>query len=507
MTYDLDRPSKADLTLWRNFIVWCEQNHFAPLPAEPSTIASYISLFVPPRLREPLPQQSLIITDLLHSIRSAHLRAGFDSPRSMQDPVLAEAWKHLRWTLGPSETPKNILTEDLVVRLVVGLDLSIESARDKALLLVGFAGALSRFELAAMQFEHLTWSNNAVHLTIPPSESKQMGQGTELWIRSGADKATCPVLALQDWLAASRIRSGPVFRRIDRLGKIGVDITPDIIGRIIKRLAWRAGLEYPEGYGALRLRTDFASGNNFDGTNGTQIAVQTRHQRAPMADDKRREGGKDFAPQKGQLEALLMAAGRPMTLKALARGLAIDEQEVDLLLQQYESDLQSRNKAIFIRRRANGIRMEVKSEHVWAIERAIPQHSPMNVTDEELEVLAVIAITQPVKAADIDAICKRETARDLETLRDRSLVSPRAVPDPLQKDCWKPTQLFLDMFDLETVHSLHALVRSGNHDLPLAQVIEDSFIQLRQLGLSNRIVRAVARKQVEKSIVPRIAQR
>lgn len=107
------------------------------------TIARYISLFVRPRLREPLPPQSIAITNLLDSIRSARLKAGFESPFSMHHPALEEAWKHLRWILGPTEIPKKRLTQDDVVAIVAVLDGSIESARDKALLLVGVAGALS----------------------------------------------------------------------------------------------------------------------------------------------------------------------------------------------------------------------------------------------------------------------------------------------------------------------------------------------------------------------------
>jgi hypothetical protein len=52
------------------------------------TIARYISLFVRPRLREPLPPQSIAITNLLDSIRSARLKAGFESPFSMHHPAL-----------------------------------------------------------------------------------------------------------------------------------------------------------------------------------------------------------------------------------------------------------------------------------------------------------------------------------------------------------------------------------------------------------------------------------
>ena len=88
--------------------------------------------------------------------------------------------------------------------------------RDRALLLLGFAGALRRSELCAIEVEHITWKPRSFELLIPRSKTDADGEGARLGIPRGKAEVTCPVRALQAWLKAAGIERGPVFRAITR---------------------------------------------------------------------------------------------------------------------------------------------------------------------------------------------------------------------------------------------------------------------------------------------------
>jgi site-specific recombinase XerC len=90
---------------------------------------------------------------------------------------------------------------------VCGDDLA--GTRDRALLLVGFASALRRSELVAIDVEHLRTTSVGIRLVIPRSKTDAAGAGAEIGIMSGADEATCSVRALRAW---SSLRRSPMAR-------------------------------------------------------------------------------------------------------------------------------------------------------------------------------------------------------------------------------------------------------------------------------------------------------
>ena len=115
--------------------------------------------------------------------------------------------------------------------------------RDRALLLVGFAGALRRTELAAVEVSERTdWNwieNGRDGLTVHLARSKgdQEGEGQVVGIPFGSNPATCPVRAWRAWLEVSDITKGPAFRSINRHGQLGVDPLCDhSVALIVKRV-------------------------------------------------------------------------------------------------------------------------------------------------------------------------------------------------------------------------------------------------------------------------------
>jgi site-specific recombinase XerC len=101
----------------------------------------------------------------------------------------------------------------------------LKGLRDRALLLLGFAGAFRRSELVALDVEDLEPCEAGLRVRIRRSKTDQEGVGTTIAIVAGS--VACPVQAVQAWLQAAGIMSGPVFRSVAKGNRIGRDRLSD----------------------------------------------------------------------------------------------------------------------------------------------------------------------------------------------------------------------------------------------------------------------------------------
>jgi integrase len=148
----------------------------------------------------------------------------------------------------------------------------IAAARDKALLLIGFAGALRRSELAALRFEDVIWHPKGITIRLPRSKTDQEAVGREVKILWGVHDRTCPVMALENWLKIAQVREGPVFRSVGQYGKVGGGLHPNSIGRLVKDLVRKAKIAAPQLYGGSPAR-----GVRDRGLRQCQLRLRKRH--------------------------------------------------------------------------------------------------------------------------------------------------------------------------------------------------------------------------------------
>ena len=126
--------------------------------------------------------------------------------------------------------PSAALTSVEVKRLIAGCAQDLAGLRDRALFLVGFAGAFRRSELVAIDVHHLRFEADCVVIHLPRSKGDQAGKGADVTLprMRGADSAasdTCPVCALETWLRRAKIRRGPVFRSVTAHGTLEERLT------------------------------------------------------------------------------------------------------------------------------------------------------------------------------------------------------------------------------------------------------------------------------------------
>jgi integrase len=285
---------------WRHFNSWCISHRLVSLPATPETVALYITELADPCPGEK-PRKVATITRRLTGINAAHHLAGFDSPARMSHRAVQGVYQGIRRELGTAQTRKRPLTLERIVKVLDTLEGPIAAARDKVLVLIGFAGALRRSELAAIRVEHLTWHKRGLTIKIPKSKTDQTSQGREIEIQWGANDRTCPLLALEDWLKIARIENGFVIRSVGQYGSVGKGMHPDSIGKRVKDLVRRARIANPKEYGGHSLRAGFVTEASANGATNDQIMKQTGHTNEAMVRRYARGDQQDKQTAQGKL--------------------------------------------------------------------------------------------------------------------------------------------------------------------------------------------------------------
>ena len=155
-------------------------------------------------------------------------------------------------------------------------------ARDRALLLLGFAGAFRRSELVGIDVEDLGFREEGLVVTLRRSKTDQEGEGRRVGIPYGSDPATCPFRAVRAWLKLSGIDSGPLFRPIDRRGRLGPSrLTDKSVALLVKRYVKDVGLD-PARFSGHSLRAGLVTAAALAGASERSIMAQTGHRSPNM---------------------------------------------------------------------------------------------------------------------------------------------------------------------------------------------------------------------------------
>ena len=155
----------------------------------------------------------------------------------------------------------------------------LRGKRDRALILMGFAGAFRRSEVAGLRKGHIDSRPDGLLVTVPESKTDQEGEGQLVAIRRIEDSDYCPVKALRKWVSVASIDDGPIFRGVPRSGYISRKaITGRTVGNAVKRAAEAAGLPQAEGYTGHSLRAGHVTQASMEGAPDAAIQAQSRHE-------------------------------------------------------------------------------------------------------------------------------------------------------------------------------------------------------------------------------------
>jgi site-specific recombinase XerD len=258
---------RAYRTDWADFEAWCATQGASALPATPETVACYISSMADHH-------KAATITRRLSAISQVHQIKGFESPT--KNELVRSVLKGIRRTIGTAPAEKSPLVAGDIREMVGSLPATLIGKRDRALLLLGFAGAFRRSELVGLNVEDLDFGADGLVVILRRSKVDQEGQGRKIGIPSLPASDACPVRAVRAWLEASGITAGPVFRAVAIGGRLQAKrLSGNAVAEIVKhRLS--AGKDAAK-FAGHSLRAGFVTSAANGGASVKSIMRQTGH--------------------------------------------------------------------------------------------------------------------------------------------------------------------------------------------------------------------------------------
>ncbi len=187
---------------WRGFEQWCAAHGAEALPAAPEVLAGFLADSASRGVKVPTLAQALA------AISQAHSDAGLPNPR--HDGRVRRVWSGVRNEHARNARQARPVTPDELRRLVKSAR-GLLGLRNRALLLLGFAGGFRRAELVGLDVEDLREAADGLIVRVAKSKTDQKAEGRDVGIPYGSDPVTCPVRAVRAWLTEAGLTAGPVF--------------------------------------------------------------------------------------------------------------------------------------------------------------------------------------------------------------------------------------------------------------------------------------------------------
>ena len=253
----------------KRFGTWCAVHELTPLPASVDTLAGFVT-----HLAE-TGKKVATIQRHCAAISKAHALRGVDSPTDDKKfKVLMEGIARLK---GIRQKQAPAFSLALFKRTVKAIDArTVAGLRDRVLLLLGFTGAFRRSELAALNVEDLSFSEEGLIVNLAKSKTNQLGAAEEKAIFYSPEFKLCPIRTLQAWVQRLDRTTGPVFVSL-RKGERLTDrrLTDKHVNIIVQRYL---GAKYT----AHSLRASFVTVAKLAGADDSEVMNQTKHKTSEM---------------------------------------------------------------------------------------------------------------------------------------------------------------------------------------------------------------------------------
>ncbi len=261
------KNSKANNTLrayhsdYKDFSAFCQKNGFSSMPSQPKILALYITNLSKSSKFSTLKRRIASIS-VIHKLKGHYL--------DTKHPIIMENLHGIRRVLGSRQKAKKpILINDL--KSIINV-IDEEKIRDKALILIGFAGGFRRSELVNINYEDIEFVPEGVKILVKNSKTDQSGEGIIKAIPYFENHNFCPVLTLKKYIN-SKIK--------DKTKEKIFNISDKSVALIIKKYAKKAGLDSTK-YSGHSLRSGFATTAAESGAEERNIMAMTGHKTTQM---------------------------------------------------------------------------------------------------------------------------------------------------------------------------------------------------------------------------------
>ena len=261
------RAYKSDFKDFSNF---CAKNGFRSLPSEPKIVSLYLTYLSSSSKISTLKRRIASIS-VIHRLKGLYIdtkhpiiienlmgiRRKMGSYQKSKKPILINELKEIVNAINDVNSRKNKLDDE-------------RTARDKAIILTGFAGGFRRSELVSINYEDLEFVTEGVKIFIRRSKTDQSGEGMIKALPYFENKNFCPVTWLKKWLEISKIKTGLIF-----------NISDKSVALLVKKYASIAGLDSSV-YSGHSLRSGFATVSAEFGADERSIMTMTGHKTTQM---------------------------------------------------------------------------------------------------------------------------------------------------------------------------------------------------------------------------------
>jgi site-specific recombinase XerD len=250
---------------YKDFSAFCVKNNFSPLPADPKILSLYLTNLSQTSKFSTLKRRIASIS-VIHKLRGHYI--------DTKHPIIMENLLGIKRQKGSNQKAKKpILINDL--KLIIDVINKCEirenrKLRDKALILIGFAGGFRRSELVALEYDDVEFVVEGVKIFVKRSKTDQSGEGMTKAIPSFNNALYCPVVHLQNWIYELKNKKGKIF-----------SISDKSVALIIKKYANLAGLDGNK-YAGHSLRSGFATSTAESGAEERNIMAMTGHKTTQM---------------------------------------------------------------------------------------------------------------------------------------------------------------------------------------------------------------------------------
>jgi integrase len=239
---------KAYASDWKHFSAWCRRSSLSPLPPHPQTVGLYITACASGATERGLKANSVAtIERRLSSISWNYAQRGLSLDR--KDRHIATVMAGIRNSHARPPVQKEAVMAADIIAMLETLDRgTLRGMRDRAMLLIGYAGGLRRSEIVGLDLKADQTEDGRGWIEILDKGMLVTLRGKTGWreveIGRGSSDATCPVATVETWIKFAKLAHGPLFRRVTGQGKsVGSERLNDKeVARLVKRTAMAAGI-------------------------------------------------------------------------------------------------------------------------------------------------------------------------------------------------------------------------------------------------------------------------
>ncbi len=257
------RAYKSDFKDFSNF---CKKNNFKSLPADPKIVSFYITHLSSISKVSTL-KRRLASISVVHKIKGFYI--------DIKHPLIIENFMGIQRKLGVfQKSKKPILINELkeIIKTIETTEKNeIKKTRNKALILVGFAGGFRRSELVNIKLDDLEFTKEGLKIFIQRSKTDQSGEGMIKAIPFFKDKNFCPVVSIKNWIEIIKNKTNSLI----------FDISDKMVALLIKKYLQKAGFDNTK-YSGHSLRSGFATVAADHGADEKSIMNMTGHKSSTM---------------------------------------------------------------------------------------------------------------------------------------------------------------------------------------------------------------------------------